>query len=79
VKELVKSLVLVISKTQSRPKLMTALDLRHNANFRDNYLRPAMEAGFVKMTDPNSPNSPKQRYRLTTKRRAMKKKLENRS
>jgi predicted HTH transcriptional regulator len=67
VDELIQRLVLVLSKPKSRPELMEALDLRHNGNFRDNYLRPAMESGFVEMTDPNSPNSPKQRYRLTTK------------
>jgi hypothetical protein len=67
VDELIQRLVLVLYKPKSRPELMEALDLRHNGNFRDNYLRPAMESGFVEMTDPNSPNSPKQRYRLTTK------------
>jgi ATP-dependent DNA helicase RecG len=29
------------------------------------YLKPAMDGGFVEMTDPDSPKSPKQKYRLT--------------
>ena len=28
---------------------MALLDLRHNANFRDNYLLPAMKAGFLEI------------------------------
>ncbi|WP_410896790.1 Fic family protein [Prevotella sp. E13-27] len=28
-----------------------------------NYLSPALKAGLIEMTDPDSPKSPKQRYR----------------
>lgn len=28
-----------------------------------NYLSPALKAGLIEMTDPNSPKSPKQKYR----------------
>lgn len=33
--------------------------------FMDNYLNPAIEAGLVIKTNPDVPNSPKQRYVLT--------------
>ena len=34
-------------------------------NFLEKYLSPAMEAGLVEMTQPDSPRSPTQKYRLT--------------
>ncbi|MCC2638622.1 MAG: Fic family protein [Moraxellaceae bacterium] len=46
-------------------ELMNRLGLRHRPTFRSNYLAPALEAGWVEMTDPASPRSPVQRYRLT--------------
>ncbi|SFH37054.1 Fic family protein [Pseudomonas sp. NFACC45] len=46
-------------------ELMGQLGLAHKATFRGNYLKPALAAGLVEMTDPESPNSPAQRYRLT--------------
>ena len=36
-----------------------------------------MEEGLVEMTIPDNPNHPNQRYRLTTKGIALKKKLRN--
>jgi Fic family protein len=50
-------------------ELMQSLKMNHRPTFRKNYLIPALKAGFVEMTDPNSPKSPKQKYRLTTKGR----------
>ncbi|VEF12025.1 Fis family transcriptional regulator [Pseudomonas fluorescens] len=46
-------------------ELMADLGLAHKATFRSNYLRPALAAGFIEMTDPHNPNSPTQRYLLT--------------
>ena len=48
------------------PKLMRRLKLKHRPTFRANYMQPALEAGLIEMTQPNSPNSPTQRYRLPT-------------
>ena len=45
--------------------LMRALGLRHAPTFRQNYLAPAMDSGFAERTQPDSPRSPTQRYRLT--------------
>lgn len=45
--------------------LMAELGLAHKATFRANYLKPALVEGLVEMTDPDSPRSPVQRYRLT--------------
>lgn len=45
--------------------LMQGVGLRHAPTFRKNYLAPALEAGFIERTQPDSPRSPTQRYRLT--------------
>ncbi len=51
--------------------LMDALDLSHRATFRKNALNPALAGGWIERTQPNSPRSPTQRYRLTAKARRM--------
>ena len=48
-------------------ELMQALGLRHAPSFRKSYLAPALEAGLMERTQPDSPRSPTQRYRLTQK------------
>ena len=48
-------------------EMMAALKLGGRRNFLEKYLSPAIEAGLIEMTDPNSPHSPRQRYRLTGK------------
>ncbi len=47
--------------------LMMRLGLQHRPTFRNNYLNPALSAGLIEMTQPGSPRSPSQQYRLTTK------------
>ena len=46
-------------------ELLRRLGLRHRPTFRKNYLNPALSSGVVEMTEPDSPRSPTQRYRLT--------------
>ncbi|QHD02298.1 cell filamentation protein Fic [Pseudomonas sp. S04] len=46
-------------------ELMAEVGLTHKATFRANYLKPALMAGLIEMTQPDSPNNPAQRYRLT--------------
>lgn len=49
----------------SSEELMMRLGLRHKPTFRKNYLHPALAAGWLEMTEPASPRSPTQRYRIT--------------
>jgi hypothetical protein len=54
------------SRTLTGAEVMSGLGMSHRGTFRKNYLDPAIEAGFVEMTQPDSPRSPTQKYRLTT-------------
>lgn len=72
VREQVKALVLVTDGEKSVAELMVDLELRGRRNFLQNYLQPALEANFIEMTQPYSPKSPTQKYRLTTKGKALK-------
>lgn len=46
---------------------MTLLKLKGRDNFRNNYLIPAIEAGYLAMRYPDKPNSSNQAYFLTPK------------
>lgn len=65
VTEQVKELIRVFDQEMDREEIQTKLDLSHRENFRSNYLKPALEQGFVEMTIPDKPNSRLQEYRLT--------------
>ena len=59
----------LLSGLQGGPKtateLMAELELSHRPTFRNNYIRPAVSAGLVEMTRPESPTAKNQKYRLT--------------
>ena len=63
----VMKLISVITREMSRPEMMENLLLKHSATFRQNYLQPALDAELIEMTQPDSPKSPTQKYRLTPK------------
>jgi hypothetical protein len=46
---------------------MKCIGLNHRPSFIYGYLKPAIDGGYVEMTQPDSPNSPRQKYRLTRK------------
>lgn len=50
-------------ETLTTKEMMERLGLKHRPTFRNNYLLPAMEQGFIEMTIPDKPNSSKQTYR----------------
>lgn len=43
-------------------EIMKKLDLKSKDSFRENYLKPALESGLIKMTLPDKPTSKKQMY-----------------
>lgn len=65
----VKMLLEATHAAMSRAELMDALSLKDRVNFSQKYLEPALLDGLVEMTQPDSPKSPTQKYRLTEKGR----------
>lgn len=47
---------------QSATELMNKLNIKSRNSFRDNYLKPALEAGLIGMTIPEKPTSKNQMY-----------------
>lgn len=60
-------LLTIISGEHSINELMNLLHLSGRRNFIEKYIHPAIEEGFIEMSQPDSPNSPLQKYRLTAK------------
>jgi ATP-dependent DNA helicase RecG len=65
----VLQLLRILTAPKTRAELQRALGLKGQANFRDRYLRPALDGDLIKMNIPDKPRSSKQRYRLTEKGR----------
>ena len=55
--------ICVTEKASRLREMMAALGFASRDKFLKNYLSPALKAGLVEMTEPDSPKSPKQRYR----------------
>lgn len=49
---------------RSASELMSELKLSHRPTFRQNYLRPALDAGIIEMTRPDKPQAKNQKYQL---------------
>ena len=65
-------LLSVVSGDIKRSQIKVALNEKHEETFLAQYLTPAMNDGLIEMTKPDSPNHPKQAYRLTKKGEEMK-------
>ena len=65
----VRRLVELLNGEMSRSAVMKAIGIKDRVTFVDYYLAPALKLGLVEMTQPNSPRSPTQKYRLTAKGR----------
>ena len=61
----VRRLLVALDGEMTRAEIMKALRIRDRVTFGNSYLGPALKIGLVEMTQPNSPRSPTQRYRLT--------------
>ncbi len=65
----VGGLLAAIRGEMSREELQSALNLSDRKSFRERYLNPALEAGWIEMTIPEKPRSSRQKYRLTARGR----------
>ena len=59
------------SKPRSIREMLAFMGLKDRENFMHEHLHPLLEDGFLVMTDPGSPRSPKQRYVTTEKGRTL--------
>ena len=67
--EQVIRLLNVLDCPRTRRELQDILHLQHREHFRSEYLRPALEAGLVAMTNPEKPRAADQKNILTAKGR----------
>jgi ATP-dependent DNA helicase RecG len=78
VKDQVKILIFNLKNEMSVQEIMTKLNLKGRRNFMQNYLLPALEIGYIAMTQPETPRSPTTKYTLTEKGiKIFKKEMEN--
>ncbi|MEA3422594.1 MAG: Fic family protein [Bacillota bacterium] len=61
--QVLKLLDAIGQDTLSGKELMERVVIKHRPTFRQNYLLPAIEQGYIEMTIPDKPNSSKQKYR----------------
>lgn len=73
----VTALLQVFDGDMNRAQLMAQMGLKDRGNFKRNYLDPALADALIEMNQPESPRSPTQSYRLTSKGRAVRKSAAN--
>ena len=61
----VYNLLKKLHQPMTRHELQRVFKLKDQKNFRRNYLQPALDAGLIAMSNPESPNAPNQKYVLT--------------
>ena len=69
--QVIRLLAALSSEAAGTKELMDSLQLKHRPSFIESYLNPALQQSFVEMTQPDSPRSPTQKYRLTEKGRSL--------
>jgi ATP-dependent DNA helicase RecG len=65
------SLVDFCATPRSIKEMLDFLELKNRENFMHKHLNPLIKKGFLALTDPDSPNSPRQRYITTKKGRSV--------
>lgn len=58
-----------------RETIQSILGIKHRTYFRNKYLRPAFDDGYIEFTHPNEKQSKSQKYRLPPKGLQLKEKL----
>ena len=61
----VRLIIALQSGEKGNAELLRVIGIRDRARLRKRYLKVALEKGFVEMTEPDSPHSPNQKYKLT--------------
>ena len=61
----VRRLLSVLKGEMSRQEIQQALGLKDRKSLRQRYLLPALQSGYIEMTQPDTPNARNQKYRPT--------------
>ena len=67
-----RAVVAACDVPRSLAELMERAGVSHRSHFRRKHLKPLLEAGLVRMTNPANPRAPNQRYALTDAGAALK-------
>ena len=65
--QVMRLLKIMLPGENKRNDLMDKLGLTHRATFRNNYINRAIKCKLIEMTQPESPKSPTQAYKITKK------------
>ena len=65
--ELETSIINFCSKPKTREEIQQHVNIKNRDYFRRSYLNPLISAGYLKLTIPDKPKSPKQKYYSTKK------------
>lgn len=57
--------MIIMDRLRSRQELQEKLGLRDREHFRKQYLKPALEAGLISMSNPDKPRAADQKYSMT--------------
>ena len=60
-----RAIVAACDVPRSLAELMEHAGVSHRSHFRRKHLKPLLEAGLVRMTNPDNPRAPNQKYVLT--------------
>jgi len=60
-----RAIVAACNVPRSLAELMERAGVSHRSHFRRKHLKPLLEAGLVRMTNPGNPRAPNQKYVLT--------------
>lgn len=63
----IRTLVTCIDGEVDREKLQSIMGIKHRTYFRNTYIKPALDGGYIEFTLPNDKQSKLQKYRLTAK------------
>lgn len=69
--QVIKLITCLKGKILSKKEILVALDMKHRPTLEQDYIKPALELGLIEMTQPDSPRSPTQKYRLTKKGKSL--------
>jgi len=57
-----QAVIAFCAKPRSTQEIMEHLGLKHREHFRSHILKPLIEKGLLRLTIPDKPNSPNQKY-----------------